>query len=92
MRVSFHLRNFARSDMMADMKRHPNWKLNAIIRRHKLSKKLIAELCQCGRTSVYCWTRPIDHKDFVKMSSAHLRLLQLELGEVEPYIYRDLAA
>ncbi len=70
--------------MMVDMKRHPNWKLKAIIRYHKLSKKLVAELCRCGRTSVYCWTREIGHQDFVKMSDTHLRLLQLELGEGDP--------
>ena len=70
--------------MMADMKRHPNFKLNALIRRHKLSKKLVASLCHCGRTSVYSWTREPDHKDFFKMSATHLRLLQLELGEGDP--------
>ncbi len=85
MRPLLVLRRVFRSDILIFMKRHPNFKLFALIRRHKLSKKLIAELCRCGRTSVYCWTRDRDHKEFVKMSPTHLRLLQLELGEDHPY-------
>ena len=66
------------------MKRHPNFKLKALMRRHKLTQLKVAEICRCGRTAVYYWTRDPDHKDFTKMSGTHLRLLQLELGAAEP--------
>ena len=66
------------------MKRHPNYKLKALMKRHKLTQLMVAKICRCGRTAVYYWTREVDHKDFTKMSSTHLRLLQLELGAVDP--------
>jgi len=89
----FVLRTVWCSDMMVNMKRHPNFKLIALIRRHKLSKKQVADLCQCGRTSVYSWTRDIDHRDFFKMSGTHMRLLQLELGEGDiPFYLQNMPA
>lgn len=66
------------------MKAHPNQELFDLIQKHDLSKARVAELCCCGRTSVYSWTREPDHKDFFPMSRANLQLLRLELREVKP--------
>jgi len=66
------------------MKRHPNHRLITMMKRFKLTQMQAAELCRCGRTAVYYWTRDPKHKDFTKMSDTHLRLLLLELKQVEP--------
>lgn len=65
-------------------KRHPNYRLLAAMKRHRLTQLKVAELCRCGRTAVFYWTRDPAHKDFTKMSDTHLRLLLLELGDVAP--------
>jgi hypothetical protein len=66
--------------------KNPNKRLLTLIKRHKLKQMDVAHLCRCGRTSVYYWTREPDHKDFTPMSGTHLRLLELELGEVQPEV------
>ena len=64
--------------------RHPNQRLFTLIKRYKLTYIKVAELCCCGRTTIYYWTRDPDHKDFCKMSATYLHLLEFEVGEREP--------
>ena len=61
---------------------HPNQRLLDLIERHNLTQKQVAELCMCGRTAVYLWTREPDHPRFTVMKPVYLRLLELELSNV----------
>ena len=62
--------------------RNKNRQLLNLIKKHKLTHFDVAALCHCCRTTVHYWTRDPDDPTFQVIKPAYLRLLRLELGEV----------
>ena len=61
---------------------NPNEALLDLMRDYRLGQHGVSKLCRAGRTAVYFWLCPPEHKNFQKISDAYLRLLELELGAV----------
>ena len=61
--------------------KNPNVELLDLMRWNDLDKHSLRELCHCGRTAVYFWLLPPEHRNFQRISDAYMRLLRLELGE-----------